>query len=267
MDSNISQNSQNRPLMKYSMHLLLSIVGLSFLAIPTFAEEAQVILEESSEINANIASHDEMEDDHEKAVLNAVVEQLAKNEDEITSSNEVDGSDTANSPDHENDWMDGFDQEVVDNDNDAEDKNEAENADGVDGTLVAEKNRIVVKKKKNQSRNKMTEGEILTADFILNTSLNNEKPNSNLNTQSGWVYLGRFASKGWFNKTLDIKKSLPRVGTSYTVMQSLNMRSEPPAKQGTAQLIKNLKVDDSVKVLEVRRSGRNGHYWAQVELQ
>ncbi len=161
MDSNISKNSQNRPLLKYSTLLLLSIICLSFLVLPAFAEKSQVNVEESSEMNADTVNNDETEDDHQKAVLNAVVEQLAKNEDEITcNNNEIDDADTVNASDHENDSMDDFDQEVVDSDVEGEDEDESETntEESVDESLVAEKNRKVVKKKKERSRNIMTEG-------------------------------------------------------------------------------------------------------------
>lgn len=118
-----------------------------------------------------------------------------------------------------------------------------------------------VVQKVTKEKSKLTQGERLTANFIMRTQ------QGKANKGSGWVYLGHFVRNDWLSKTLDIKKTLPKIGRNYTVMHSLNMRVEAPTNSGTAQLIKKLEKDDSVKILKVRPSGRNGHYWAQVEYQ
>ncbi len=121
-----------------------------------------------------------------------------------------------------------------------------------------------VKQKTTKEQSKLTQGEMLTANFIMRTQ-QGKSNKGKTNKRSGWVYLGHFVQNDWLSKTLDIKKSLPTIGRNYTVMHSLNMRVDAPTNSGAAQLIKKLEKDDSVKILKVRPSGRNGHYWAQVE--
>lgn len=108
-----------------------------------------------------------------------------------------------------------------------------------------------------------TDSEVRTAKLIMEEKSVTERGSDH--SKSGWVYLGRFVKNDWLNKTLNLKKALPSVGRRYMVMQSLNIRSEPPTRSGASKLIKNLKKDDSLRILQVQQSGGNGHYWAEVE--
>ncbi len=228
------------------------------------AEKSEISLDQDQGTD-----NEEPEKDLNKAILKAVVDQLAKNEDEANGLAEsADGVDKADTAEINTDTVEA----KADTDNIVNDAQQNE----TDSRSVAQKDTKVAKsqtaKKKSRAKHKLSEGELLTANYILdsqalaNTQQRTQQTGRNTSANSGWVYLGRFYNNAWFTKTLDVNKVLPRVGRNYTVIQALNMRAEPPVRKGTARLVKNLKTDDSVKILKIRRSGTKGHYWAEVEL-
>lgn len=88
-------------------------------------------------------------------------------------------------------------------------------------------------------------------------------------TTVGWIYLGRFTSGRWENPTL-ASKALPKVKQHYKIMAtSVNVRDRLPKKDETGELvlgtsIKQLVDKQEVALLKLKRSGRNGHYWAKI---
>ena len=118
---------------------------------------------------------------------------------------------------------------------------------------------------RRKSPDRLTEEEQLTINFVLNQSPASTRQKGR-NQYSGWIYLGRFYNNKWLANTLEVTKTLPGVGRNYQVIQTLNMRLQPPARGVQPQLVKNLKAGDRVRILKIRRSGSKGHYWAEVEL-
>lgn len=99
--------------------------------------------------------------------------------------------------------------------------------------------------------------------------------NTVLATQSkdatvGWIYLGRYNQQGWENPTLDVKAQLPEVAEEYKISTtSVNIRDALPKKDalGELQLGKLMKVvlnQQVIKVLQLKPSGKNNHYWAKI---
>ncbi len=226
---------QNSPLTGSFSLMFVTLPRLVLFVVTLYINLAFAL--DESEPAGSFSSFLESDEDHHQAVLKAVVAQLARNEEHEQAGNNTQNTDVVESSDEAP--LGGDIAAATDNTL----KDEA-----VDKARVKSRNREGAKKSKKRLRKQFTKDEMLTADFIMNVRFNDDKMNRNL----GWVYLGRFASKGWFNKTLDIKGSLPRVGKSYTVMQSLNLRSEPPARQGIAQIIKNLKAKQKVEVDRIK---------------
>ena len=238
------------------------------------AEKSEISLDQDQGTD-----NEEPEKDLNKAILKAVVDQLAKNEDEANALAEsvdgVGGVDKAESVEASTDSTE-INTDIVEAKADTDNIVNDAQQNKTDSRSVAQKDIKVAKsrtaKKKSRAKHKLSEGELLTANYILDsqalasTPQRTQQTGRNTSANSGWVYLGRFYNNAWFTKTLDVNKVLPRVGRNYTVIQALNMRAEPPVRKGTARLVKNLKTDDSVKILKIRRSGTKGHYWAEVEL-
>lgn len=88
-------------------------------------------------------------------------------------------------------------------------------------------------------------------------------------TTVGWIYLGRFTSGQWENPTLGAK-TLPKVKQRYKVIAtSVNVRDRLPKKDAMGELvlgesIKQLVDKQEVALLQLKRSGRNGHYWGKI---
>jgi len=221
----------------------LTLFGLTLYLLPAYADDESV--------SEGLAISDET--NLQQEVLKAVVAQLEKNEQSEYAETEVDDIETSD------DVAESTAGETKEN-------TVAETKESTNNQQTTSRNKKTAKRSKKRRRKKFTENELLTVDFIINTQRENGSIQQREKGSSGWIYLGRFVSNNWLNTTLDIKKSLPKVGRNYTVMQSLNMRAEPPIGKSTAQLVKALKVDDRVTILKVRRSGTKGHYWARVVL-
>lgn len=114
------------------------------------------------------------------------------------------------------------------------------------------------KEDKDKNRNKPTSTEI-TKKNIIKTKM----------TTVGWIYLGRFQSGQWENPTLGAKK-LPKVKQHYKIIAtSVNVRDRLPKKDALGELvlgtsIRQLVDKQEVALLQLKRSGRNGHYWAKI---
>ena len=82
---------------------------------------------------------------------------------------------------------------------------------------------------------------------------------------TGWVYLGKFDLDRWENGTLEVNQELPKVGSQYFVKAStLNLRSSMPKKGKLGKVLHAFQQREQVKILQLRGSGRNHHYWAEV---
>lgn len=94
---------------------------------------------------------------------------------------------------------------------------------------------------------------------------NEEKLEGRNKALTGWVYLGRFDLGEWENGTLEINKELPEVGNLYFIKAStLNLRSGLPKKGKLGKVTHALKQKEQVKILQLKGSGRNHNYWAEV---
>lgn len=115
----------------------------------------------------------------------------------------------------------------------------------------------------------------------LSINIANNKPEFQLNTGNkvaegrnesvpkklqGWIYLGRFDSGEWENKTLNVEKQLPQVGKQYVIKAtSLYVRDATPKKGKMGKIIHAFRMDDKVKVLKLKGLGRNrDFYWAEI---
>jgi len=132
-----------------------------------------------------------------------------------------------------------------------------------------------IKKSHKKSHKKLAKKDSLGASSVKNqeekkvdTSLITAKVfpvGRNKSAIQGWVYLGRFDSGEWENKTLDTGKQLPQVGKYYVIKASrLNVRDDLPQKGGLGKVIHAFQTEEKIKVLKLKRSGRNHDYWAEV---
>ncbi len=92
-----------------------------------------------------------------------------------------------------------------------------------------------------------------------NTVAKNKK-----NDKTGWLYIGQFSNNHWLEKTLQLGNTLPQVGEEYKIIASVNVRSAPPSKRKMSDVIKTLSSKNSVQLVKLRRSGKQGHYWAEI---
>lgn len=81
----------------------------------------------------------------------------------------------------------------------------------------------------------------------------------------GWMYIGRFFDENWTDKALKIDNKLPKSGEEYKVGISTNVRASYPGQQGMKKVVKVLDDRYRVEVINVRRVGRDHHYWALVK--
>ncbi len=120
------------------------------------------------------------------------------------------------------------------------------------------------KKKRSAVQAKvLSKGEITTINYIMIMSSRNNK--NKLAQSSGWIYLGNYIKKSWTSKNIDIENTLPKIGLTYALKHPLNMREALPKKASTSKLIKTLRKDTNVKIIDIHPSGRNGHYWALIK--
>jgi len=84
------------------------------------------------------------------------------------------------------------------------------------------------------------------------------------NKKVGWIYIGQYINDSWAKKILNIDKTLPSKGKDYKLGYSVHMRAKKPSR--LSKVMSTLASGDQVKVLDIRPSGKQGHYWASVEL-
>ncbi|HIQ07483.1 MAG TPA: hypothetical protein EYH35_03385 [Thiotrichaceae bacterium] len=84
-------------------------------------------------------------------------------------------------------------------------------------------------------------------------------------TSPGWIYLGKFENNVWDASTLSIEGQLPEVGKQYLVKAaSVNVRTSSNRKSKDNKIFHWLKKDAEVTILQLKRSGRSKHYWAEI---
>lgn len=98
-----------------------------------------------------------------------------------------------------------------------------------------------------------------------NKSVEKAVSKQSASTSEKWIYLGQYKAGSWEEKTLNIENgTLPNTGRSYTLNQSVNVRNGLPAKKQMPRVIKALASNDKVDLIELKKSGKNGHYWGKV---
>ena len=109
---------------------------------------------------------------------------------------------------------------------------------------------------------------IAKPELQLNVAKNTEEGRNEpaIKRVQGWIYLGRFESGKWENKTLKVEKKLPQAGKQYAVKAtSLYVRNALPKKGKMGKIIHAFRTDDKIKVLNLKGLGRNrDFYWAEI---
>ena len=257
-----SETPHNNPFFKPFRMVLTFLVCTASFPVCAMGDVKKSTHEDKKEgINDTIILGKEPDGNYKQAIFDAVIEQLVKNEDRELqqAGNQVETNRKAGA---DNNVLLNTDLQVdkkqVKAINNAPTPSTHNSTDNVLPNIAKKRKPITVRKLGSN----FSSGDITTINFILNSQQSHK-----VHTKSGWIYLGRLTSRGWFRKTLDLKRSLPKIGKHYTVMQALNLRIQPPAKEGVARLITKLKTNDHVKILQVRRSGTKGHYWAKVQVK
>jgi hypothetical protein len=135
----------------------------------------------------------------------------------------------------------------------------------------------------NESQNKIQQQvsqyrKTLLSEVSNNNSQHNNTPTTQLakqassnsplqvsvNKKVGWIYIGQYINNSWAEKILNIDKKLPSKGKDYKLDYSVHMRAKKPSR--LSKVMNTLASGDQVKILDIRPSGKQGHYWASVEL-
>lgn len=92
--------------------------------------------------------------------------------------------------------------------------------------------------------------------------------------KTGWIYAGQFTNQQWQSMGLKLSdpQRLPEQGQTYTLNWGANIRPAPPGarsdpNQPTAlsEPVGYLAENQTVKILTVKPSGKQGHIWLEVE--
>lgn len=125
-------------------------------------------------------------------------------------------------------------------------------------TSTAEK---TAEKKKAEADKKLAIKQKLAAE--MENKADTKKPKM---TTQGWVYLGVFENDQWIDANLSLKGELPKRGQYFTVQAStLNVRTDYPKKGKMGKVTKALAHKVKVQLLQLKRSGKTSHYWAEIK--
>ncbi len=133
-------------------------------------------------------------------------------------------------------------------------------------TENSDKAKIVKKEPSKSKKEKKTSKKTLDSKSQ-KSSVGESGRNISSKTRKGWIYLGRFASAKWENKTLNLKTELPKISKHYAVKTTMvHVRDALPKKGKMGKVVKILRNKAMIKILRLRGLGRNReHYWAKVE--
>ncbi len=89
---------------------------------------------------------------------------------------------------------------------------------------------------------------------------------------TGWIYAGQFRNGQWLTSGLQLDQTTePTAGASYQLTWGANVRAAPPGQRSStddpvklAETIATIPVGDTIKVVQVIYSGKNGHIWLEV---
>jgi hypothetical protein len=89
--------------------------------------------------------------------------------------------------------------------------------------------------------------------------------------KTGWLYAGQFANGKWTEQGLKVGGELPASGGRYSLTWGATVRDNPPGKRGSAngklgKTIANLAPGREVEIVQVKKSGKQGHVWVEVKL-
>lgn len=89
--------------------------------------------------------------------------------------------------------------------------------------------------------------------------------------RTGWIYAGQFANGKWSEQGLKVGSELPASGSRYALTWGATVRDMPPGKRSSAsgklgKTVGNLAAGQEVEIVQVKKSGRQGHVWVEVKL-
>lgn len=88
--------------------------------------------------------------------------------------------------------------------------------------------------------------------------------------RTGWIYAGQFANGKWSEQGLKVGAELPASGSRYALTWGATVRDMPPGKRSSGgklgKTVGNLASGQEVEIVQVKKSGRQGHVWVEVKL-
>jgi outer membrane biosynthesis protein TonB len=130
---------------------------------------------------------------------------------------------------------------------------------------IEEKPQEAITQAKQATPNKKAPEQTASKQAASNTTIEKNTPKRTTNSSEQWIYLGQYTSGSWEEKTINIENgALPNTGASYTLNQSVNVRNGLPAKKQMPKVITALASNDKIDLIELKKSGKNGHYWGRV---
>lgn len=98
-----------------------------------------------------------------------------------------------------------------------------------------------------------------------NNSIAKKRMDKAQSNNIGWVYIGQFLDNQWLEKILKVSNTLPELGKTYLIKQSVNIRNALPSNGEMSKVISVLSPNKKVKIIKLYQSGRKGHYWAKLQ--